>query len=141
MTPVVIALGSNLGDRALHLAEAVKRLSEPVVLTAVSSVVESAPMYVTDQPAFLNQVVRGETSLGPCQLLAALKMIEVSLGREPGERNGPRVIDLDIVVFGVLQLRSNVVTIPHPRAAERPFVMGPWRSIDAPGADRLLAPW
>jgi 2-amino-4-hydroxy-6-hydroxymethyldihydropteridine diphosphokinase len=125
LTRVAIGLGTNLGDRSANLDEALKRLAEPVRLLAVSEPEETAPMYETGQPAFLNQVALGETALGPFSLLRALKQIEFSMGREPGPRNGPRLIDLDIVVYGRLRLNSDQLELPHPRAHERPFVMQP----------------
>lgn len=135
---MAIALGTNLGDRKANLTEALKRLAEPVRLLAASEPEETAPMYQVDQPMFLNQVALGETLLGPFSLLRALKQIELSMGREPGPRNGPRLIDLDIVVYGRLRLNSDQLALPHPRAHERPFVMRPLADLAPDLADWII---
>lgn len=134
MTPVLIALGTNLGARERHLARAVAGLKNVVELEAGSAIYETRPMYVEDQPPFLNAVVLARTSLGPLALLAALKSIESGVGRALRERNGPREIDLDLIVYGALRLFSGgpgdpKLVIPHPRAAERLFVLQPAHDI------------
>lgn len=129
--PVIIAFGSNVGDSVAILQRGVDRLSESIQLRCVSALVRSAPMYITDQPAFVNGVVSAETDLGPLALLALLKSTEVGLGRRHRERNGPREIDLDIIAYGSLALRSPYLEIPHPRLAERRFVLLPLAEIAA----------
>ena len=131
MTTVHLALGSNLGDRAANLAAAQHRLSPQVRVTLASPVYETAPMYVTDQPAFLNMVLRGQTTLGPWELLRVIKGIEAEMGRdlEGGLRYGPRPIDIDILLYGELVMQAPELEIPHPRIAERAFVLAPLADI------------
>lgn len=133
MTQVYIALGSNLGDRAGNLDAAIAALPPSVTAIRGSPVYETAPQYVTDQPAFLNMVLCGETVLDPEALLRRLKDIENDLGRTPAARYGPRLIDLDIVFFGDRVVDTPDLAIPHPRLAERVFVLKPLSDI-APGA-------
>lgn len=133
MTEVYIALGSNLGDRAANLEAAIAALSPDVTVIGRSPIYETEPQYVTDQPAFLNMVVYGETQLDPQSLLRRLKDIEKGLGRGPTVRYGPRPIDLDIVFFGDRTVDSPDLVIPHPRLAERVFVLKPLSDL-APGA-------
>lgn len=129
MAEVVIALGSNLGDRIANLREAVRRLNEEgVAVTRRSSVWETAPV-PADQPAFLNAVLVGDTELEPHDLLAALKRIEYALGRRPGRRWGPREVDLDILFYAELSLDTPDLRIPHERIAERSFVLAPLADV------------
>ncbi|MFQ3587548.1 MAG: 2-amino-4-hydroxy-6-hydroxymethyldihydropteridine diphosphokinase [Fimbriimonadaceae bacterium] len=130
MPKVAIALGSNLGDRMDHLRRAAASLADFVGLTGISRVYETAPMYVEDQPAYLNAVVAGSTDLGPIALLRRLKALEREIGRIPTVRYGPREIDLDLIVYGRLSLRSvecgrTWLQVPHPRVSERRFVLAP----------------
>lgn len=131
MTSVHLALGSNLGDRSANLAAAIAELSAGgVEIVRMSAVYETAPMYVTDQPAFLNMVVEGRTSLPPWELLALAKRIEATLGRvREGLRFGPRPIDVDILIYGSLVMQSPELEIPHPRIPERAFVLCPLADI------------
>ena len=128
--PVFIALGGNLGDRAVQLAAARARLGSVMTLDACSPVYESAPLYVTDQPDFLNQVVGGRTALAALALLERLQAIERALGRVPAEPNSPRAIDLDILYYGdaIIRQPPNLI-VPHPRIAERRFVLQPLADI------------
>lgn len=121
-----IALGSNLQDRLAHLDVAtthLARLSRTPLL--VSHLYDTAPMYLESQPRFVNGVARLQTSLQPGELLAALLGIESSMGRVRGEPNGPRVIDLDLLLWDDVELQSDHLTLPHPRLHERPFVLRP----------------
>jgi 2-amino-4-hydroxy-6-hydroxymethyldihydropteridine diphosphokinase len=131
MEPVTVylALGSNLGDRRANLVEAIRRLGESVAVTQRSSIYETEPAYVADQPPFLNMALRGVTRLGPLELLRALKGIERAMGREASLRFGPRPIDLDILTYGDLVLDEPELTVPHPRIAERAFVLAPLAEI------------
>ncbi len=129
MTQVYLALGSNLGDRAANLERACQALDPQVRLTRASSVYQTEPWGYTDQPMFLNQVVAGETNMGPEALLSFLKYIEVDMGRAPTFRYGPRIIDLDILFYGDLILETPRLTIPHPRLHERAFVLVPLAEI------------
>jgi 2-amino-4-hydroxy-6-hydroxymethyldihydropteridine diphosphokinase len=122
----VLALGSNLGDRRANLRAALRGLEVAGVhLQRASSLYETAPMYQADQPAFLNAVIQVETALWPEDLLRASQEIERLVGRQPRERFGPREIDVDILLYGDERRDSPELTIPHPRMAERPFVLVP----------------
>ena len=132
MAEVYIALGSNLGDRAHNLAAAREALAEGAVdISAVSSVYETEPWGPKPQGPYLNQVVRATTRLAPKALLARLLEIERALGRERGgtERYGPRIIDLDILLYDDLLLREPDLQLPHPRMLERAFVLVPLAEI------------
>jgi 2-amino-4-hydroxy-6-hydroxymethyldihydropteridine diphosphokinase len=122
---VTLALGSNLGDRLANLQAAVAALAPYVEVQQASQVYETAPWGITDQPCFLNQVVRGRTRLAPEALLGHLKAVEARLGRQKTIRYGPRLIDLDIIFYGSLVYVAPELTIPHPRLAERAFVLVP----------------
>lgn len=127
---VYIALGSNLGDRRANLIDAISQLRQKVTVEQSSSVYETEPAYVTDQPRFYNMVLRGRTQLAPEELLRFLKSIERRMGRQRLKRYGPRPIDLDILTYGSLQFDTPDLTIPHPRIAERAFVLAPFAEID-----------
>lgn len=126
---VAIGLGSNLGDRRANLAEAIQRLDKKVLVDRLSSCYESNPMYVADQPEFLNMVACGRTTLSPRSLLRYLKRIEEAMGRLPSQRYGPRLIDLDILLYDDAVVESNDLTIPHARMMERPFVLVPLAEV------------
>ena len=124
---VVIALGSNLGDRELNLRRAIDAL--PIRVVRISPFLETEPVDAPP-PMFLNAVVTGYTSLGPHALLHALLALEKRLGRtRRGIRNEPRVIDLDLIAYGATRLRTPELTLPHPRAHEREFVLQPFRAV------------
>jgi 2-amino-4-hydroxy-6-hydroxymethyldihydropteridine diphosphokinase len=129
MTNIALALGSNMGDRLALLRAAVGALAASVTITKVSPIYETAPIYATDQPAFLNGVVLGETLQEPLELLRTLKELEIKLGREPSFRYGPRLIDIDILFYGNRILALPELTLPHPRMAEREFVLRPLADI------------
>lgn len=129
---VYMALGANLGHRADTLRRAVAALNDVVAVAALSSVFETEPAYVLDQPRFYNLALTAETTLGPYALLRALKSIETELGRRPGVRFGARAIDVDILIFDDVIMDTPDLTVPHPRLAERPFVLAPLAEI-APG--------
>jgi dihydropteroate synthase/2-amino-4-hydroxy-6-hydroxymethyldihydropteridine diphosphokinase len=120
-----LALGTNLGDRAANIHTALDALSAFAIVEETAFLYETPPAYVTDQPAFLNTACRIRTALGPLDLLRALKTIERELGRQESIRYGPRLIDVDILFYGDLVLESEEATIPHPRLAERDFVLEP----------------
>jgi 2-amino-4-hydroxy-6-hydroxymethyldihydropteridine diphosphokinase len=125
MRPVraYIALGSNLGDRAGHLARARTRLAglPGIALLAASSIEETAPLGGMEQPAYLNQMVALDTTLSPVELLEACRRIEAEAGRERRERWAPRTLDLDLVRYGTLSLRQPGLTLPHPGLVARDF--------------------
>jgi len=126
---VHLALGSNLGDRLHNLRLALEHLSPEVRLTAVSPVFETDPWGVRNQPRFLNQACAGVTTLSPLALLEHLKAIEVRLGRQPTFRFGPRLIDLDLLFYDDLVMKSPQLVIPHPRLHQRAFVLVPLARI------------
>lgn len=136
---VHIALGSNLGDRAENLAGARDSLSDFVAEMRSSSLYETPPWGVLDQPHFLNQVVKGNTTLSPLRLLDRLKAIEQAMGRQETIRFGPRIIDLDILLYGNRIIHYRRLQVPHPRMLERAFVMLPLAELSPglviPGCD------
>jgi 2-amino-4-hydroxy-6-hydroxymethyldihydropteridine diphosphokinase len=139
----VVALGANLGDRAAHLAAAVSMLAAEFPVSAVSPIYETEPVGGGEQPAYLNQVVLVETDDAP-RLLAAARRIEDSRGRLRSRRWGPRTVDVDVVTVAGQQSGDPTLTLPHPRAHERAFVLVPWLDLDPAaelpghGAVRLL---
>ena len=129
MTRIYLALGSNLGDRLANLRAAVADLNERgIAVTARSSVWETPPV-PAGQPPFLNAAVAAETALDPPSLLRELKAIEHALGRRPGPHWGPRPIDLAILFYGDQHIETAELTVPHPRIAERAFVLAPLSDI------------
>lgn len=124
---VFIAIGSNLGDRRANCEKAIEYLkySPGVSVKKESSFSETAPWGVKDQPAFINAAVEIETDLAPRELLLLLKDIEGRIGRKTRERWGPREIDLDIIFYGERIIKEEGLTVPHPQAHKRLFVMEP----------------
>ncbi len=128
MLRAYIGLGSNLGNRRRYLERALARLDAEagIDVVAVSSVRETDPVGYLEQPRFLNAVAALETTLSPRELLDALLGVEGSLGRQrAGPRFGPRTIDLDLLLYGDEQVDEGALTVPHPRLAERRFVLEP----------------
>ena len=126
---VYLALGSNLGDRLANLKQAIASLSPQMEVKAKSRVYETPPWGYTEQPMFLNQVVKVSTYLEPELLLKHLKRLEVALGRVPSFQNGPRLIDIDILFYDDRVLNTPSLTIPHPQMNERAFVLMPLNDI------------
>ncbi|MBI2871965.1 MAG: 2-amino-4-hydroxy-6-hydroxymethyldihydropteridine diphosphokinase [Chloroflexi bacterium] len=122
---VYMALGSNLGNREENLGLALGLLAEGVRIDACSAIYETEPWGYMAQPRFLNLVCRGVTDLSPEDLLRLAKGIEERVGRRPGPRWGARAIDVDILLYGDQQVLLPDLTVPHPRLAERPFVLVP----------------
>lgn len=125
MPRAAIGLGSNLGDRAAHIASAVGALAELGVLVRVSSLYETAPIGGPDQGPYLNAVVVIVTELSPRELLNSCLEIELEAGRERVERWGPRTLDLDLLLYGGQRIEEDGLNIPHPRMIERRFVLDP----------------
>ena len=126
MKIVYIALGSNLGDRAENLRLARERIAAPDLrVLRASSVYETKPRDVENQPWFLNQVIECEADLFPRQLLGRLQTIERAMWRKRTIAKGPREIDLDILLFGDAVVKAPELEIPHPRLVERRFVLEP----------------
>ncbi len=126
-----IALGSNLGDRLENIKKAIKEVAKQCRLLAKSSIYETEPKYIENQPIFLNAVIRIETILEPLDLLNFLLSIETKLGldRKKKIKFGPRIIDLDILLYEDLEIETDRLTIPHPRMLERAFVIIPLYEI------------
>jgi 2-amino-4-hydroxy-6-hydroxymethyldihydropteridine diphosphokinase len=135
VTPVVLALGSNLGDRLANLQSGVDALcAEPGLQdVAVSPVYETAPVGGPGQPDYLNAVLVAATSLPARAVLRRGQAAEDALGRVRGERWGPRTLDVDVIVYGDQASGDAELTLPHPRAHERAFVLAPWHDVQ-PGA-------
>ena len=133
MARIYLSLGSNVGDRAANIAAAIAALGERGVrVMCESSLYETEPVEFREQDWFLNSVVEGETKLEPEELLTVLLGIERSLGRERRVLKGPRAIDMDILLYDGAELHTPEIDVPHPRMAERRFVLVPFAEI-APG--------
>ena len=131
-----IALGSNLesrfGDRRANLLEAVRRVGELGEVRSVSSFYDTEPVGFVAQPRFLNGAMLLETALEPLTLMRGLLAVEQAMGRVRGVTKGPRVIDLDLLLYGDVVMKSEELTLPHPEMQERRFVLEPLVEI-APG--------
>jgi len=145
---IYLSLGSNLGNRAANLERAIEALSEVGVrILRRSSIYETEPVDFLAQPWFLNCVVEAETSLDPRQLLEALQAIECKLGSRKLVPRGPRIIDLDVLFYDTAEMHEAGIEIPHPRLAERRFVLVPlielapelWHPVLRATAAELLA--
>lgn len=128
---IFLSLGSNLGDRAENMAEALKRLgNQPrIAVVNASHAYETEPVGVENQPAFFNMAAEIETDLAPLELLNVAKKIESELGRKPTERWGPRTIDIDIVLWGNRVSETGRVSLPHKEFRTRDFVLAPLSEI------------
>ena len=130
MTTVYLSLGSNMGDRAENIARAIAALRRRGMhVTQESSLYETEPLEIREQPWFLNCAVAAETELSPERLMEALLEIEREMGRERILPKGPRLIDIDILLYGSDIVRGPGLEIPHPRMAERKFVLVPLAEI------------
>lgn len=126
----VVALGANLEEPRKAVELAIELLKQSTDVIAISSMYETAPVGGPEQDNYINAVVTLESELPAADLLALLHGIEKSMGRVRDERWGPRVIDLDLIQYGTLLSKSEELTLPHPRAHERRFVLEPWHEID-----------
>ena len=137
----VIALGTNLGDRAANLAKAMEGIRLLGRVVASSGVYETAPQGVVDQEPFYNSVVLVDTELDPAELVGRLLDIEREMGRVRGPRWGPRLIDLDLILYGDRTIRTPSVEVPHPRYRQRRFVLEPlvevWPDARDPDGTRV----
>lgn len=125
-----LSLGSNMGDRAANIARAIDELRKRGVrVTRQSSLYETEPVEFADQPWFLNSAVEAETGLEPQALMKTALQIEKTMGRERGVRKGPRLIDIDILLYDCMVIRTPELEVPHPRMAERRFVLVPMAEI------------
>ena len=133
MKTIYLGLGSNLGDRRAMLEEALRRIAAAgIAIIKRSTIIETEPAYVLDQPRFLNMAIEAETTLMPRALLRKLQRIEREMGRVKTIDKGPRLIDIDILFYGDLIVRTKELTIPHPLLHERRFALEPLHEI-APG--------
>jgi 2-amino-4-hydroxy-6-hydroxymethyldihydropteridine diphosphokinase len=130
MATVYLCLGSNLDDMKKNLAQALELLSEQVRIEKISSLYQTEPVGYREQPDFLNAVCRGSTRLKSLKLLDFVKKIEAAMGRISSFRDAPRPIDIDILLYDNEIVESPVLTIPHPRLAERAFVLVPFAEIE-----------
>jgi len=136
--PVCIGLGSNLGDREAHLREALERLRPVINCEALSDIFETEPVGSVPQGWFLNMALRGATGLGPAELLATLQAIEDAMGRGSRGDKGPRIIDLDILLYSSTILRTETLAVPHPEMHKRAFVLKPLAQIAPDWAHPVL---
>ena len=132
MTTAYVGLGANLGEREITLGRALELLGERVEVTAASSFRDTEPVGYTDQPRFLNAAARIETELTPRELLDLLLAVERELGRvrEGAPRFGPRIVDLDLLLYGAESIEEPGLTVPHPRLHERRFALEPLLELD-----------
>jgi 2-amino-4-hydroxy-6-hydroxymethyldihydropteridine diphosphokinase len=128
---VYLGLGSNLGNRKKNIESAISELNNAgIKVERISSLVETDPVGGPPQGKFLNAVIKAKTSFSPEDLLEKLKHIEKMLGRKKTIVNGPRTIDIDILLYSRLKVSTPQLTIPHPRMFTRPFVMEPLKEIE-----------
>lgn len=126
---VFVGLGSNVDDPATRLAEAVERLGREMRIVAVSSIYRTEPVGYRDQPDFLNAVLHARTAMGPAEALAACLAVEEAMGRVRTFRNAPRRIDVDLLAHGDAVVSTPALELPHPRMAERGFVLHPLAEV------------
>lgn len=129
MALVYLGLGTNLGNRLENLYHAIQAMGACCQILAVSKLYETAPVGITNQPAFYNIAVKALTQLAPHDLLTTLKTMEKTLGRVENVRWGPRQIDIDILLYDQRQIHDSALDIPHPRLSERRFVLVPLADI------------
>ena len=122
---VYLSLGSNLGDRSANLRTALEKLEDFGTVAAVSSFYETEPVELAAQPWFLNCAAKLDTEEMPRQLIAGILIVEKSMGRQRTQKNGPRIIDIDILLFGTSVIDIPSLTVPHPGLHERRFVLDP----------------
>lgn len=124
-----LGIGANLGDPRASVLEAIRRLDGLGRVTKASSLYRTKPWGIEDQPEFVNAAALLDSEREPADLLERLKALEVEMGRQPGERWGPRLVDMDLLLAGATVLESARLTIPHPRMVERAFVLVPLAEI------------
>jgi 2-amino-4-hydroxy-6-hydroxymethyldihydropteridine diphosphokinase len=145
MTTAYIALGSNLGNRAANLRTALEMLAQTagISITAVSAIYETAPVGGPEQDPYLNACAALVTKLTPTRLLLMMLDIEQKMGRVRKVRWGPRIIDLDLLLYGEIMMNTPLLELPHPRMSERDFVLIPLTDIapdqNIPGLNQTVA--
>jgi 2-amino-4-hydroxy-6-hydroxymethyldihydropteridine diphosphokinase len=130
MATVYLGLGSNLGDREAFISQAMEMLCQKIQLLSVSSLYQAAPLGFTEQPSFLNAVLKASTAFSPRELLSLTQSVEKKLGRERTQPWGPRTVDLDVLFYDSVILEDPDLTIPHPRLHQRAFVLIPLCEIE-----------
>jgi 2-amino-4-hydroxy-6-hydroxymethyldihydropteridine diphosphokinase len=137
---IYLGLGSNLGARQKNIREAVSSLQKnAVAIEKISTIIETKPVGGPPQDKYLNAVVKCQTDLSPIQLLTVIQKIEKNLGRQRVIVNGPRTIDIDILLYGRLRISSAQLLIPHPRMSSRDFVMLPLKEIEPKLAEEIMS--
>lgn len=132
MATAYVGLGSNLGNREHYLRSALEKIAaNAIVITNISSIYETEPVGVVDQPSFLNMVIEIETTYSPIELLDYLQAIETECERQRNVQWGPRTLDLDILLYNQVNIKSDRLEVPHPRMKERGFVLIPLYEINA----------
>ncbi len=126
---VYLSLGSNLDDRAANLRTALEKLADFGTVNAVSAFYETEPVGLTAQPWFLNCAAKLDTEKMPRQLITGILNVEQEMGRQRKQKNGPRIIDIDLLLFGTSVIEMAGLTVPHPRMHERRFVLEPLAEI------------
>lgn len=126
---VYLSLGSNLDDRAANLRTALEKLAHFGTINAVSAFYETEPVGLTAQPWFLNCAAKLDTEKMPRQLITGILNVEQEMGRQRKQKNGPRIIDIDLLLFGTSVIEMAGLTVPHPRMHERRFVLEPLAEI------------
>lgn len=141
MTRAWLSLGSNMGDKKANVRNAIRALDDhpDIHVTKRSGLAETAPWGKTDQDDFINAAIEINSILGPLDLLESCLMVEQAMGRERGEKWGPRIIDIDIIAYDNVEMKTDQLTLPHPLAHERDFVLNPLREIAPEVADDLVA--
>lgn len=129
MSKIYLSLGTNLGEKKSNIEHALKLLSDKIKILKISSYYETEPVGYRDQPWFLNIVIEGETNLPPAELIVFTQSIEHEMKRVKTIVNGPRIIDVDILLYENDKINTENLIIPHPRMKERAFVMIPLSEI------------
>jgi 2-amino-4-hydroxy-6-hydroxymethyldihydropteridine diphosphokinase len=139
---VFLGVGTNLGNRIANLEAAQLEVSKFVVIVKTSRIFETKPWGFLEQPDFLNQVWEVSTTLSPLELLSSIKQMEFNFGRKPSVKYGPRLIDIDILLYSDLTFKSSALTIPHPHISERAFVLAPLADLEPemiiPGSKKTI---
>jgi len=130
MHTIFLALGSNVGNKEQNISQAISLLKKKIVITDEAALYTTKPMYFEDQDQFVNTALKGQTRLSLHDTLQYVKDIEKQVGRKKRFRNGPREIDIDILFYERLVYKDEIVEVPHPRIAERDFVLRPLTDID-----------
>lgn len=138
MALVYLGLGSNLGDRLKNIQNAVALLSKKITVEKISKIIETDPVGGPPQGKYLNAVIKAQTDLSPRELLEAAQAIEKDMGRIRTVQDAPRIIDIDILLYGHERINEKDLIVPHPKMLKRAFVMKPLNEIDATLVRKLV---